>query len=209
MPPALSRRHALAATLALAALGRTARADLPSAGDEALQLVEAYLNSFRTLQARFEQIAPDGSMATGKVYLKRPGQMRFDYDPPSQVLLVATDWRLIFWDGSIGQQNVIPLAQTPLGFLLAEKVELGGEVKVTDVVEQEGEIDVTVVRAAEPDQGSVTLVFGNAPVALRRWSVTDAQALVTQVLLYDVELDVPLDAALFRWRDPKLFGPPE
>ncbi|MFO1067567.1 MAG: outer membrane lipoprotein carrier protein LolA [Geminicoccaceae bacterium] len=209
MPAAFSRRHALAATLALAALARPARADLPAAADEALQLVEAYLNSFRTLRARFEQIAPDGSMATGKVYLKRPGQMRFDYDPPSKVLLVATDWRLIFWDGSINQQNVIPLAQTPLGFLLAERVELGGEVKVTDVVEQEGEIDVTVVRAAEPDQGSVTLVFGNAPVALRRWSVTDPQALVTRVLLYDVELDVPLDASLFRWSDPKIFGAPE
>jgi outer membrane lipoprotein-sorting protein len=209
MHPALSRRRALAATLALAALVRPVRADLPAAGDEALQLVETYLNSFRTLQARFEQIGPDGGMATGKVFLERPGRMRFDYDPPSQVLLVATDWRLIFWDGSIDQQNVIPLAQTPLGFLLAERVELGGEVKVLDVREQEGEIDVTVVRAAEPDQGSVTLVFGNAPVALRRWSVTDAQALVTQVLLHDVELDVPLDPALFRWRDPKLFGPPE
>ena len=113
MSPPFARRRLLAATFALALLAGPALAALPSADSELLGRIEAYLNGIRTLEARFEQIGPDGGLVRGKVYIQRPGKMRFDYDPPSKVLLVATDWRLIFWDGSIEQQNVIPLSQTP------------------------------------------------------------------------------------------------
>ena len=134
--------------------------------------------------------------------------MRFDYDPPSKILLVATDWRLIFWDGSIEQQNVIPLSETPLGFILNEKVGLNGEVQVTAIERNGGEADVTIVRTTDPGLGSVTLTFALQPMELRRWSVADAQGNVTRILLDGIETGKPLDAALFRWADPRTFGPP-
>ena len=84
-------------------------------------------------------MAPNGAISTGKVYLQRPGKLRFDYDPPSQILIVATNWRLIYWDGSIGQENVIPIAKTPLGFLLDEHISLSGAVTVTNIIPARGD----------------------------------------------------------------------
>ncbi|HMR33433.1 MAG TPA: outer membrane lipoprotein carrier protein LolA [Geminicoccaceae bacterium] len=204
----LSRRSLLAAACALALSGGPAFAALPSENAELLGRIEAYLNGIRTLSARFEQVGPDGSLASGRLYIQRPGKMRFDYDPPSKILLVATDWRLIFWDGSIEQQNIIPLSETPLGFILSEKVGLDDEVRVTEVQTSGGEADVTVVRSSDADLGSVTLTFALQPMELRRWSVTDAQGNITRILLHEIETGKPLDAGLFRWADPKTFGPP-
>ncbi|MEZ5864515.1 MAG: outer membrane lipoprotein carrier protein LolA [Geminicoccaceae bacterium] len=172
--------------------------------------VERYLNGIETLAARFEQIAPDGSLSRGRVYIQRPGRLRFDYDPPSRIRLIAPgDWRLVFYDASIGQVNVIPISQTPLGILLDDDVRLDGDVEVTAVREQAGELAVTVTRKGEADQGSVTLVFARSPLALRRWSVVDAQGLVTHIVLQDVETGGELDSALFRWRDPQTYGLPD
>jgi outer membrane lipoprotein-sorting protein len=206
----LTRRTALAlgaAGLVLTRPGHGAAA-LPPAAAEAVAEIERYLDGLRTLRARFQQIAPDGALASGTVMLRRPGKLRFDYDPPSQVLVVATDWRLIFQDSSVKQINVIPLSQTPLGFLLAERIKLSGEVTVTDVIERGAEIAIRLIRTAEPDQGSITVVFGRWPTELRRWSVVDAQNLTTQIVLDRLEANVELPSDLFVWRDPQLFGWP-
>lgn len=172
--------------------------------------VERYLNAIDTLEATFSQIAPNGELATGTVYIQRPGRLRFDYDPPSRIRLVAPgDWRLVFYDASIQQVNVIPISQTPLGILLDAEIALDADVEVTGIERAGDEVALTVVRKDAADQGSVTLVFGERPLALRRWSVVDAQGLVTHVLLEDVEMGGALDPELFRWRDPKLFGFPD
>ena len=199
----------LSALAGLGLLGRVggARALVPSRG-ELLSAVTDYLEGLRYLEARFSQIGPYGDLATGTVYLWRPGRLRIEYDPPSEVLLLATDWRLIFYDGSIDQVTTIPLAQTPLGFLLEEKVDLEKEVEVRDLRAGEDEITLTVVRRQAPDQGSVTLVFARRPMELRRWTVVDPQGLATRVILEGIRTDVPIDPDLFHWRDPRIFGPP-
>ena len=172
--------------------------------------VERYLNDIDTLAARFEQIAPDGSLSRGRVYIQRPGRLRFDYDPPSRIRLIAPgDWRLVFYDASIGQVNVIPISQTPLGILLDDEVRFDGDVEVTEVREQAGELAVTVIRKGEADQGSVTLVFARSPLELRRWSVVDPQGLVTHIVLQEIETGGRLDPELFRWRDPQTYGLPD
>jgi outer membrane lipoprotein-sorting protein len=198
-----------AAATALAA--HPARAALPPGDQEFVSRIEAYFNSLTTLAASFQQTAADGSVSTGKLYIDRGrGAMRFDYDPPSKILLVAPgDWRLIFYDGSIKQVNVIPLIETPLGFMLKDKVSLEGDVAVVGVATRPDEIDLTVVRSKQPDQGNVVMTFSKQPLALRRWTVTDAQGVVTRVALGSTQVGVPLDRNLFVWRDPKLFGWPE
>ena len=172
--------------------------------------VERYLNRIDTLEARFSQIAPNGGLATGKVYIQRPGRLRFDYDPPSRIRLIAPgDWRLIFYDASIKQVNVIPIRQTPLGFLLERQISLANGVEVVDVQRAGEEVGITLVREGAADQGSVTLVFGEQPLSLRRWSVVDPQGLVTHVLLEEVEIGGRIDPEVFRWRDPVIFGLPD
>jgi outer membrane lipoprotein-sorting protein len=195
---------AVAVTAAMAPL-RSAHSQASVVAD-----VERYLNSIDTLEARFSQIAPDGGLATGKVYIQRPGRLRFDYDPPSRIRLIAPgDWRLIFYDASIKQVNVIPIRQTPLGILLDSEISLAGGVEVVGVDRSGDEVAVTLIRDGAADQGSVTLIFGERPLALRRWSVVDPQGLRTHVLLEEVETGGQLDPELFRWRDPTIFGLPD
>ncbi len=204
-------RRGLASLLLAAALGMPALAALPPQQQAVVERVETYLNDIRTLEANFRQTAPDGSRTTGKLFLDRNRSgMRFDYDPPSKVLLVAPgDWRLIFYDGSIQQVNVIPLSETPLGFLLSQDVKLEGDVTVRSVAERADEVDVVLVRTDEPDQGKVVLTFARDPMRLTRWSVTDAQGLVTTLEIEDVRTGIELQRELFVWRDPKMFGFPK
>lgn len=205
----MARRRSLLLLPLAIAWSRAAGAVLPPADREIVARIEAWLQGVTTLRARFTQLAPDGRMSTGRVFLHRPGRLRFDYDPPSRVQLIATDWRLIFVDWAARQVNVLPLSQTPLAFLLDEKVQLSGELEVRRVQRRAGEIALEVVRAKEPDQGRVVMVFAEQPIELRRWAVTDPQGLTTTVLIEEPEYGVPLDPALFRFRDPQIFGWPE
>ena len=204
-------RRALGAIALTALLSVSARAELPSGQQAVVRQVEAYFNGIRTLEADFRQVATDGSVATGKLLIDRNrSAMRFDYDPPSKILLIAPgDWRLIFYDGSIQQVNVIPIGETPLGFLLSEEVKLAGDVSVQAVAERPNEVDVALVRTKEPDQGKVVLTLAREPMQLRRWSVTDAQGMTTQIDLAQIRTGIELDRSLFVWRDPKLFGWPK
>lgn len=212
LPGTMMHRRVVLTVLPLAlaagpsiAVGRSAAAQPSVVAD-----VERYLNGIDTLEAKFSQIAPNGELATGKVYIQRPGRLRFDYDPPSRIRLVAPgDWRLVFYDASIQQVNVIPISQTPLGILLDSEIALDADVEVTGIERAGEEVALTLVRKDAEDQGSVTLVFGEQPLVLRRWSVVDPQGLVTHILLEDVETGGALDPELFRWRDPKIFGLPE
>jgi outer membrane lipoprotein-sorting protein len=172
--------------------------------------VERYLNGIDTLEAKFSQIAPNGGLATGRVYIQRPGRLRFDYDPPSRIRLIAPgDWRLIFYDASIQQVNVIPIRQTPLGILLDSEISLVDGIEVVGVERAGDEVAITLIREEAADQGSVTLIFGEQPLALRRWSVVDPQGLRTHILLEDVETGGRIDPELFRWREPAIYGLPD
>ena len=189
----LSRRS-LIATLVLTAAARGAIAALPP---DIVAQVEDYLNGIRTLRADFTQIAPDGKTSTGKVYIKRPGRLRFEYDPPEQLLMVARDWRLVVHDGRADQTSTVPVDKTPLGVLLNEEIRLGGPVTIRSLAEISGELHLTVFRSAEPGRGELTLMFGLEPLDLRRWEVLDAQGKRTRVLLENVETNVPLENRLF------------
>lgn len=198
----------LGAAPALLAGGRAARA--VAVDDPVIPEVERYLNGIGSFQARFIQIAPNGSRAEGELYVRRPGQLRLDYAPPSKILLLAPgDWRLIFYDGSVRQVNVLPIARTPLGILLDDPLRLSGAVEVIDVSRTPEEVTVRVQRPDSRDQGSVALVFRRHPLKLLRWSVVDPQAKTTHVVLGDLKTNVELSADLFRWRDPKVYGWPD
>lgn len=196
------RAAALAVVLAVVAAGAAGAA---IRDDDRVELarVEAYLNGLTTLRSDFVQINPDGGTATGELYYARPSKMRLDYDPPSDLLIIANGWQLIYYDRRLDQTSHLFSNSTPLGFLLADQIRLDGEVTVTAVERDAGELRVTVVQSEEPDQGAVTLVFADRPLALRRWHVVDAQGLVTHVVLERIETGVPLDDDLFVFRNPQ------
>jgi outer membrane lipoprotein-sorting protein len=176
---------------------------LPEGAGEPIARIEAYLNGIDTLRSSFVQINPDGAQVTGELYYERPDKMRLEYDPPSRILIVADRWQVIYHDRRLKQVSHLLTGSTPLGFLLEEDIALSGDVTVTDVEEAGGELRVTLVQTDEPDQGSITLVFAERPLELRRWTVVDAQGLPTHVVLDGIETGVALDDELFVFRNPR------
>ena len=167
---------------------------------------EAYLNTIHTLKARFQQIAPNGSISGGTAWLERPGKMRFQYDPPSPFLLVAGHGLLVFHDSQLDQTSNIPIGRTPLGLLLQDNLKLSGDITVTKIVRYPGQLQLTVLRTASPSDGSLTLIFADNPLTLRSWTVVDAQRQETRVTLFDAQLGGTFDQDLFTYIDPKFFG---
>lgn len=167
--------------------------------------IEAYLNSVRSLTARFLQVAPDGALSRGQAWLVRPGRMRFQYDPPSPFLLVGGHGLLVFHDSQLKQTSNIPLDSTPLGLLLQDNLKLSGEITIVSFVRQPGQIQVGLVRTKSPQDGVLTLVFSDNPLQLRQWTVLDAQRNETRVTLTDVQLGGSYPASLFEFVDPRFF----
>jgi outer membrane lipoprotein-sorting protein len=175
-------------------------------GDQAdVARIQAYLNSVRTLHARFLQVAPDGRTSEGQAWLERPGRMRFQYDPPAPFLLVAGNGLLVFHDSELQQTSNIPIGSTPLGILLADQVTLSGAVTVTGFQRLPGQLQVSLQRTASPQEGTLTLIFADPPLTLRQWVVTDAQNKQTTVTLYNVQLGGRFDPKLFEFIDPRFF----
>lgn len=162
-----------------------------------IEKIEQALNRNTTFEARIQQIDASGKRVTGHVWMKRPGQMRLAYDPPSPLLLVASDGKVVFRDSQLDQTTVIPIDRTPLGLLLRSHVSLSEGVTITNFQHANGLVQVTLVRTASAADGSLTLVFYEKPLALRSWSVVDAQGHETQVTLYDVHEGGTLAPSLF------------
>lgn len=197
----MQRRTLLLSTLLvpLAAAGARAQPRFhPSPQDQAdIARIEASLNSLRTLKAHFLQVAPDGRLSEGTAWLERPGRMRFEYTPPTPFLLIANHGLLVFQDKSLAQTSNIPLSRTPLGILLADRVKLSGDISVTGMQRQPGQIQVTLTRTDSPGEGTLTLIFADQPLTLRQWVVVDAQRQETKVTLYNVQLGGQFDQSLF------------
>ncbi|QNT78034.1 LolA family protein [Entomobacter blattae] len=176
---------------------RVAPLSLTAAQQAWVKKVEDWMNSVSTLKARFQQIAQNGSRTTGDAWIERPGKMRFQYDKPSPLLLVANEGKLIFNDSQLDQTTTIPLNKTPLGLLLRENLRLSGDVTITGFQQTNGFVMVRVIRSNAPGEGNLTLVFWQNPFALRGWRVVDAQGRQTQVDLFELQKGEEFPSSLF------------
>lgn len=167
----------------------------------AIERVETYLSNISTIVADFVQIAPDGGMADGKFYLSRPGKMRWQYNPPTPILMVADGKFLIFYDYELDQTSYIPLQETLAGFLARGTVKFGEDVVVTDLNEGPGSLRVTVIQKAKPNDGKLTLEFADNPLQLRNMKVLDAVGQETTVSLANARFGQKLDKELFVFED--------
>ncbi len=187
----------VAAAMLCAALAGPAQADLSEADKADIARAEKYLNGFETLQGRFVQIAPDGALAEGSLYLRRPGRLRFEYDPPTPLLIVADRVWLILYDSELEQADRLPLWSTPISVLVDDTVRFTDKVNVIKIDRNPGSMRITLQDKERPDEGLLTLVFADQPLSLRSWIITDAQGLETTVALSAIETGVTLDPRLF------------
>jgi outer membrane lipoprotein-sorting protein len=182
----------LAAGLALAWALPAAAEKLP------LSAISAYLNSFETARGAFTQINDDGTIQTGTIYIRRPGRVRFEYDPPDETLVLASGGAVAVFDpkGNAGPETY-PLERTPLKIILARRVDLSRERMVT-AHDYDGTATIVTAQDPEnPDYGNIQLVFTGSPVELRQWKVNDSGGGSTTVVLGDLELGPTLPNRLF------------
>jgi outer membrane lipoprotein-sorting protein len=195
--PVLAQRAAPPAAPRPAPLTERDRADLAR--------VETYFNTLRTLKARFLQIAQNGASAEGTALIWRPGRMRFDYDPPEPLLLIASHGQFMLYDRELRQPTTVPTSQTPLAVLLRDNLRLSGDVTVTRVERSGGFLRVTLHRTEAAAEGRLTLVLAEQPMELRQWAVVDAQGRETRVTLTQHQPGVRIDPFLFEFNDPRFF----
>jgi outer membrane lipoprotein-sorting protein len=161
--------------------------------------VEAYMNQLRTATATFLQVADNGGVARGKFYLSRPGKMRFEYEPPTPILMVSTGGQVVYYDSLLKQTSYLPIDSTPLGLLLRDNLKFGSEVTITQLERGPGTIRLSLVQTKEPDLGALTLTFTDKPLALKQWTVIDQQRQATTVTLMELQTDMKLDPKLFQF----------
>ena len=160
-----------------------------------------YLNSISTLRARFIQVSSNGAYAEGEMTIQRPGRMRFEYDPPHPALIIANGLSLLFYDRELKQASFLPLWETPLWFLIREKVTLSEGVAVTGVEQGLGTLRIMIEDRDMADVGHVTLVFSDRPIGLKKWELVDAQGITTQVSLVNPRFGVEVDPDAFDYSD--------
>ncbi|WP_306113226.1 MULTISPECIES: outer membrane lipoprotein carrier protein LolA [unclassified Roseovarius] len=158
---------------------------LPAAAEKlSLSAISQYLNAMKTATGEFTQINDDGTISTGKIFIKRPGRVRFEYNPPDRTLVVANGAYVGVVDGkSTENVDAYPLRRTPLSIILARNVDLG---RARMVVGHTSDANSTTVVAQDPEHpeyGSIELVFTGNPVELRQWVINDNAGSRTTVVL--------------------------
>ena len=177
-----------------AAGGAQAQAGVPE--------VEKYFNSIRTLQARFVQTNPNGSVVQGTLSLRRPGRMRFEYDAPSQLKIVADGSQVTMWDPANRDFGQWPIGWTAASFLVKEPLHLSGDLTVESQQRQNGLLALTLVQTRKPQEGKVIIRLSENPMQLRGWTILDNRGNKVNVTLTDLKTGIQLADSLFKYDGP-------
>jgi outer membrane lipoprotein-sorting protein len=197
-PPARPPAARPAASPATPAPAAPPSASAPTAAPT-IEQVNDYLNSLVQLSGDFVQVGPDGKRNAGRLFVHRPGRLRFEYDPPSPLEIIADGKSVILRDRKLATQDLYALSQTPLKFLVAERIDLRRDVTIKSA-KIEGGLYTVVIEDKVTFGGTsrITLSFDPKAMTLRRWVVTDPQGYDTTITLSNLDTKTPLD-------DRKLF----
>ncbi len=164
-----------------------------------IQAIQNYLNAISSMRARFIQTTNQGDFSQGAFYMARPGRMRVVYDPPTPILIVSNGSWVMYKNTELDQLSFVPLSRTPAGLFIGKHVNFFSKDLIISAYEHKaGAIRLSVKRANDPTGGTLTLVFSDTPLQLRKWSVIDAQRIVTTVSLLDPQFGTTLSDNLFK-----------
>jgi outer membrane lipoprotein-sorting protein len=161
--------------------------------------VSAYLSSVQTLVGDFVQVGPDGRRTEGQFYIQKPGKVRFEYSPPSPIDVIADGDAVVVRDRTLATQDLYPLSQTPLRFLLADRIDLLKDTNVVSVAADDLFVTV-VIEEKQLIVGThrMMMMFGAKDFQLRQWTVTDPQGYDTTVAVYNLDTSKKPDPKLFK-----------
>jgi outer membrane lipoprotein-sorting protein len=191
--------------LILATLGlllSTVVAHVPAHAQAGVPEVEKYFNAIKTLQARFVQTNPNGSVVQGTLYVRRPGRLRFQYDAPSQLKVVADGVQVTMWDPATRDFGQWPIGWTAASFLVKEPFKLSGDLSVESQSRNDGVLELTIVQTAKPQEGKVIVRMAENPLALRGWTIVDGRGNKVDVTLSELRTGIQLADSLFKYDGP-------
>ena len=163
-----------------------------------LNAISSYLNGMQSAKGSFTQVNDDGTISTGTIYIKRPGKIRFEYNPPDKTLVLASAGAVAIFDPKTNQgPETYPLNRTPLKIILAKNVDLGRANMVTGHSYDGTATIVTAQDPEHPEYGNIQLKFTGNPVELRQWIINDASGSRTTVVLGALNKGGNMPLALF------------
>src|SRR6266568_6713686 len=161
--------------------------------------VSSYLSSLQTLVGNFVQVGPDGSKTKGDFYIQKPGKVRFEYEAPNPIAIIADGSSLAVRDRKLATQDIYPLSQTPLRFLLSDRIDLLKDTNVVNVTADDVYISVTIEeKQALIGTSRLMLMVGTKDGQLKQWTVTDPQGYDTTIAVYNVDSTKKVDPGLFK-----------
>src|SRR4030088_684036 len=159
--------------------------------------VSTYLSSLQTLVGNFVQVGPDGSRTKGDFYIQKPGKVRFEYEAPSPIAIIADGSSVAVRDRKLPTEDIYPLSQTPLRYLLSDRIDLLKDTNVVSVTSDELYISVTIEeKQALIGTSRLMLMVGAKDGQLKQWTVTDPQGYDTTVAVYNLDSTKKVDPSL-------------
>jgi outer membrane lipoprotein-sorting protein len=163
-----------------------------------LDRISLYLSSMQSMVGNFVQIGPDGGRTQGTFYIQKPGKVRFEYNPPTPIDIIADGSSVVVRDRNLATQDLYPLSQTPLRYLLADRIDV---LRDTDVISVTAD-DTFVTVVIEEKQlvvgtSRLMIMFDAKDLALKQWTVTDPQGLDTTVAVFNLDATKKPDPNLF------------
>ncbi|HEU6441624.1 MAG TPA: outer-membrane lipoprotein carrier protein LolA [Microvirga sp.] len=172
-----------------------------------VERANAYFTNLGTLVAAFTQVGGDGRRMGGTLYLQRPGKVRFEYDPPATLEVIADGRSVAVRDRKLATQDLYSISQTPLKFLLRERVNLGQDIKITGISSEPNAVRINLEDTTTLGGTSrITLFFDPEVQDLSQWRIVDAQGFQTVVVLNQVQKGRRIDQDLFRIQYEEIRG---
>jgi outer membrane lipoprotein-sorting protein len=160
--------------------------------------VSSYLSSVQTLVGDFVQVGPDGRRTEGQFFIQKPGKVRFEYNPPSPVDVIADGQSVVVRDRNLATQDLYPLSQTPLRFLLSDHIDLTRDTNLVSVSADDTFVTIVVEeKHVLTGTSRLMLMFGAKDLQLRQWTVTDPQGFDTTVAVYNLDTTKKPDPDMF------------
>ena len=161
--------------------------------------VSSYLSSLQTLVGNFVQVGPDGSKTKGEFYIQKPGKVRFEYEAPSPIAIIADGSSVAVRDRKLATQDIYPLSQTPLRYLLSDRIDLLKDTNVVSVTADDVFVSVTIEeKQALIGTSRLLLMIGAKDGQLKQWTVTDPQGYDTTIAVYNLDASRKVDPGLFK-----------
>jgi len=166
-----------------------------------LARIDASMNATNSFQGDFMQIAANGAVSRGKIWLQRPGKVRFEYDAPSPLLIVSNGVTLVQNDRQLETFDRVPLSATPLNYFLKENINLAEDTEVIALQKMPGQWIVTARDGSGQQEGAITLVFDSETLALQTWIIRDDFGGATRVQLSNLQYNGRIDPRKFILRE--------